>query len=420
MGLLFSIIIPVHNSEKYLSETLKSVLNQSFSKKKYEIIIVNDYSTDRSGKIIKDFKNKFNNIKVINNLNNKKVSYSRNIGIKKANGKYIIFLDSDDQLKKNSLSKIENILFKKDFDLILCLEFKANKSKINTSKVKKLENVDSFIKYDNKKKFYNPNCWNMVLRKSFLLEKKIIFRKIDIFEDQVFCTEVLLNASNLKILPGTFYNYIQRPFSLSRKTSDLALNSCLHVLVSFSQIIKNFDLTKDRIIFVKNRINFILNNINKYIASSSLFQIKKISLEYKKISKKIHIKNKTFYNNLFSFQNMCNVKKKIILKIINYNYKKFDKIFIFGFGVSGRAIFHILKDQKKKINGFVDNDKNFTNSMYFKKKIIKPQSLTSINLKKYNVLVILAQAEKNISKLMTKQIIGSGLNKKNIKIFDIF
>ena len=56
MGLLFSIIIPVHNSKKYLSESLKSVLGQTYSKKKYEIIIVDDYSTDGSRKIIKNFK----------------------------------------------------------------------------------------------------------------------------------------------------------------------------------------------------------------------------------------------------------------------------------------------------------------------------------------------------------------------------
>ena len=416
MGLLFSIIIPVHNSEKYLSGSLKSALSQTYSKKKYEIIVVNDSSTDGSKKIINNFKKRFNNIKVINNLKNKKVSYSRNIGIKNAKGKYIIFLDSDDQLKNYSLTKIENILLKKNYDLLLCLEFKSNKKKINSNKVKKLKNINSFIDYDNKRNFYNPNCWNMIIRRSFLLEKNITFRKIDIFEDQVFCTEVLLNANYMKIIPGTFYKYIQRPFSLSRKTNVLALNSCLNALVSFCNIANNFDLKKNRIIFVRNRIKFILNNINKYIASTSFVQIKKVSLEYKKLSKKVDIKNKNFYDNLFSFQNMSNIKKKITLKVTNYNYNNYDKIFIFGFGVSGRTIFHILKDKKKKIDGFIDNDKNFNNSLYFKKKILSPQFL---NFKIHNVLVIISQKEKNISEEMTKQLIKYGLSRKNIKFMDI-
>ena len=419
MELLFSIIIPVHNSEKYLTESLKSIFNQDFSKKKYEIIIVNDCSTDASGQIINNFKRKFKNIKVINNKKNKRVSYSRNIGIKNAKGKYIIFVDSDDQLKRYSLIKIKNILLKEQHDLILCLEFKSNKLKISADKIKKLKSVNSFIDYDNKKRIYNPNCWNMILKRSFLLRNKIFFRKIDIFEDQVFCTEVLLNADLIKIMPGTFYNYIQRPFSLSRKTNNFALNSCLYALVNFYLLTKKFDLSNNKIIFVKNRINFIFNNINKYIASSSLIQIKKISSEYKKISKKINIKDKIFYNNFFSFQNMIDIKKKKTLKILNYNYDNYDKIFIFGFGVIGRSIFHIFKNQNMKIDGFIDNDKNFINNMYFNKKIINPQSLALINLKKCNVLVIIAQSEKNISNLMKKQLIENGLKKTNIKIMNI-
>ena len=419
MELLFSIIIPVYNSEKYLSGSLKSILSQTFSKKKYEIIIINDCSTDGSGQIIKNFKKKFKNIKVINNKKKRKVSYSRNIGIKNAKGRYIIFVDSDDELKNHSMTKIENILSKGECELILCLEFKSNKLKINSDKIKELKDVNSFINYNNKKNVYNPNCWNMILKRSFLLRKKIIFKEIDIFEDQVFCTEVLLNTDFIKIIPGTFYNYITRPFSLSRRTDNFALNSCLYTLVNFYLLTKKFDLTKNRIIFVRNRVNFILNEINKYIASSSSLQIKKISSEYKKLSKKLNIKDKFFHNNFFSFQNMHNIKKKLTHKVINYNYSYFDKIFIFGFGVSGRTIFNILKNQNVKIDGFVDNDKSFINSVYFKRRIINPQSLTSINLKKNNILVIITEIEKSISRVMTKQLVGLGLKTRNIKIINI-
>ena len=72
-----------------------------------------------------------------------------------------------------------------------------------------------------------------------------------------------------------------------------------------------------------------------------------------------------------------------------------------------------------KIDGFIDNDKNFMNSEYFKKRIINPEYLTSINVKTQNVLVIISQTEKSISKAMTKQLIEHGLKKKNIKIMNI-
>ena len=80
---LFSIIIPVYNSERYIFASVKSVLKQKFSKKKFEIILINDCSTDNSKSIINKIKKRSSNIKVINNKINKKVSYCRNIGIKK-------------------------------------------------------------------------------------------------------------------------------------------------------------------------------------------------------------------------------------------------------------------------------------------------------------------------------------------------
>ena len=141
MEILFSIVIPVFNSEKYLLNSVNSVLKQSFSKKKYEIILINDCSNDKSRLIIENLKKKFKTIKVINNKKNYKVSYCRNVGIKKARGKYIVFLDSDDELKKNSLNKIEKLLSKQLYDLILCLEFKLNKKKINPEKIRQINMI---------------------------------------------------------------------------------------------------------------------------------------------------------------------------------------------------------------------------------------------------------------------------------------
>tara|TARA_Y100000590_G_scaffold395061_1_gene474726 strand:- start:668 stop:1933 length:1266 start_codon:yes stop_codon:yes gene_type:complete len=420
MELLFSIIIPVYNSEKYLSSSLKSVLSQPFSKKKYEIILINDCSTDSSGSIIKSFKRRFKNIKVINNKINRRVSYCRNKGIQNAKGKYVIFLDSDDELKKNSLIKIENILSKRQYDLILSLEFKSNKIRINRKKISQINNVNSFIAYENKKHIYNPNCWNMVLNKSFLQRKKIFFKKIDIFEDQVFCTEVLFNVKKIKIIPGTFYTYIQRPHSLSRKTNYLALISCLYAIINFLKIIKSSKLSKDRSDFIKDRMNFIINNINKYIAICSISQIKKVSSIYKKISRKIGVRNNKSYDNFFSIQSMYNLRKRLIFKVVNYAYDKYKEIYIFGFGIIGRTIFHILRSKNIKIDGFLDNDKNFLNNKYLGKKIITPRSLKSkIDKLDQSILIIINQNKKNESKLIIRQLKDYGLGRKNIRIINI-
>ena len=105
MDYIFSIVIPIFNSEKFLSDTIKSVINQK--NKKTEIILVNDNSSDNSKKICVYYKKKVNFIKLINNKKNLGVGYCRNQAIKNANGKYIVFLDSDDELIENSLNKLE-------------------------------------------------------------------------------------------------------------------------------------------------------------------------------------------------------------------------------------------------------------------------------------------------------------------------
>ncbi len=417
---LFSIIIPVYNSERYIFASVKSVLKQKFSKKKFEIILINDCSTDNSKSIINKIKRRSSNIKVINNKINKKVSYCRNIGIKKAVGKYIIFLDSDDELKKNALLDIEKIIMKdKILDLILCLQFKTNKLLINKKTKEKLNTVEKFLNYENKRNIYNPNCWNMILRRKFLLQKKIFFRGIDIFEDQVFCTEVLFNLNKLKIYPGTFHNYIQRPFSLSRITGKIALKSCMNAILNF-QVLKQNKLTKHKISFIKNRENFILHNTKKYIAISSLNEIKKIALNYKKKFRIMSLKKNIYYENFFSLNNMLKIKQKVTSKILKQNFKKFDSIYVFGFGINGRTIFHIIDEKKLRIEGFLDNESNFQNKIYFGKKIINPKKLKMKLKKGQNILVIISHNLKSKdSRRIIKQLYKLGLHKKNIRSLNI-
>lgn len=112
---LVSIITPMYNSEKYIGETIESVLNQTY--KNWEMVIVNDCSTDRGPEIVKEYQKKDSRIKFYNNEKNKGVSETRNKGIKLAKGKYIAFLDSDDLWKKEKLEKQVN--FMEDNDVIL-------------------------------------------------------------------------------------------------------------------------------------------------------------------------------------------------------------------------------------------------------------------------------------------------------------
>lgn len=100
---LISIIVPVYNAEKFLNDTIKTVLDQTYSN--WELILVNDCSKDDSVKIIKSFVKNDKRIKLFNNEVNSKAAVSRNNGIKEARGKYLCFLDADDLWDKNKLKK---------------------------------------------------------------------------------------------------------------------------------------------------------------------------------------------------------------------------------------------------------------------------------------------------------------------------
>ena len=100
---LISIVVPIYNVEKYLKKCLDSIINQTY--KNIEIILINDGSTDNSGKICDNYKENYDNVVVIHNKN-RGVSVSRNIGIDKAKGNYITFIDADDYIEPDMIEKL--------------------------------------------------------------------------------------------------------------------------------------------------------------------------------------------------------------------------------------------------------------------------------------------------------------------------
>ena len=115
MNDLISIVIPIYNASKYLEKCINSVINQTY--KNLEIILVNDGSIDNSLDICNDFKDKDNRIKVISKKN-EGVSKTRNIGIDKCKGKYLMFLDSDDYIDEIYVEKMYTYLTKNNLSMV--------------------------------------------------------------------------------------------------------------------------------------------------------------------------------------------------------------------------------------------------------------------------------------------------------------
>ena len=111
----FSIIIPVYNVEKYLKKCLTSIVQQNFND--YELILVDDGSTDMSGKICDEFEEKYNNI-IVMHISNSGVSNARNKGLEIARGEYIWFVDSDDYIRDNIMTFLYDTAVCNDSDIV--------------------------------------------------------------------------------------------------------------------------------------------------------------------------------------------------------------------------------------------------------------------------------------------------------------
>ena len=111
-----SIVIPIYNVEKYLSNCIESITNQSFQN--YEMILVNDGSKDSSLEICYKYKKNNNKIKIVNKENGG-LSSARNAGIKIAKGKYIVFIDPDDEIDKNYFNTLYTIAEENNCDFVV-------------------------------------------------------------------------------------------------------------------------------------------------------------------------------------------------------------------------------------------------------------------------------------------------------------
>ena len=114
---LISIIVPVYNVEKYIDKCIKSILEQTY--KNLQIILIDDGSQDKSGQICDEYELQDNRIEVIHKKNGG-LSDARNLGIKKARGEYIGFVDSDDYISKNMYEDMYKIIQEKDSDVCIC------------------------------------------------------------------------------------------------------------------------------------------------------------------------------------------------------------------------------------------------------------------------------------------------------------
>ena len=181
-----SIIVPLYNSEKYIHETVMSVINQTYTN--WELIIVDDCSSDNSVNIVKELMKNDNRIKLIDNINrNSGPAKARNIGIEHASGEYISFLDADDVWLKDKLQK--QIAYMKSIDsLFSCTNIQEidNNSNLISSKKRKIYNLIFNILPNfrlNTLLITNQICTSTVMLKRSILNEQLFDEDRKLVED---------------------------------------------------------------------------------------------------------------------------------------------------------------------------------------------------------------------------------------------
>lgn len=164
----FSIIMPVYNVADYLDEALESVFLQT--NKDYELIIINDGSTDESFNIIKSWLPKFKNKVIFINQSNRGLSEARNAGIKEATGKYIYFFDSDDYMHPQMLEILSKTISQYSFDLInfKVKTFKHGDYKDVAPVQYNLNHIKCYTAQEYVQKEYRTGVWSYLFKKDLL------------------------------------------------------------------------------------------------------------------------------------------------------------------------------------------------------------------------------------------------------------
>lgn len=213
MNDLVSIIMPVFNSEKFLENTIVSVLNQTH--KNIELIIIDDHSTDSSIEIIKKFKKTDSRIKTIFFCKNRGVAAARNAGLKIANGNYITFIDSDDSYSSNNFFEQLFLNIDASIDLYVfplrrtkiangCKEFFGNYELKN--EIIETTSFDFFkMAYSN---YLQPSACNKLFLKKIILENNLTFPEgVKLSEDESFVALYLFQCKKILIKSGIYYDY---------------------------------------------------------------------------------------------------------------------------------------------------------------------------------------------------------------------
>lgn len=300
-----SVIIPVYNVEKYLRRCLDSIFGQNFSGT-FEVIAVNDASTDCSLEILEAYAKKYDNLKIINHETNKSVAVARKNGLLEAKGEYTIQVDSDDWIEQNMFTELIKIAHDNQCPDIVVFDYHrhdGNKILSMGKRIKYLESYNIEDKIKIQSRFFMGSGWNKMVKATLLRDLILGTRYVNSTEDLIFCFEIFLKASSILVVPKVYYNYFNNPDSLTSINPEKYLLSQASLYQELDLIVKKYNPQKDYLTNLYEYVDkwiymaLLRHHMGTEISLEAFEKFCSSYLQFRNVKEAIHLRKA--YQNIF-------------------------------------------------------------------------------------------------------------------------
>lgn len=323
---LLSVVIPVYNKDKYIAETLESVINQTFVDS--EIILINDGSTDNSLVICEEYAKKCDRIKIVSQANSG-VSAARNLGISLSSGRYLVLIDADDTIRNDAHELLVNTAINNHCDLVCCgynFISKGVDQRIYSYPKNVLlgrdyivnEIVANSIGMKNDGSSLGEHCcllYSLDIIKNNNIQYDVSQKKE---EDKPFILKNLYYAQSMVFLDDCLYNYISRPGSLVSRYSN-----------RFDNLVKNLNLYESLFgdcfdFYDRQKLDYNLKNLEECI---TFVYVHKKDVESVKIEIVNMLKKAEVLDWFSHYDGNDFYRKKVKVQIMSKNYDRAYSIY---------------------------------------------------------------------------------------------
>ena len=304
MAPFISIIMPVYNVEKYITKSIESVLAQSFND--FELLLVDDCSPDKSGKICDNFAKKDNRIKVVHLPENGGVANARNTVLRSTSGEYLCFLDSDDHFDKNMLELLADSVKRNPAQVVIFglveeyydlngnlrnTKTVAYKNKIITAQQELREEILKLEALD----LYGYPC-NKMYEIEYLRKSKAVFPKMRFNEDIIFNIDFFMDAKTCNIIEEAPYHYVKHTGSTTGS----------FIPTYYEDIMKKIDRLYGQLeywgMLTDENLEFLASRYTRYLFSA-------LERNCDKRSEMSHIERKKFFKEVLETERYKNLSK---------------------------------------------------------------------------------------------------------------